>query len=112
MNGKIVPVQIRLPVELVNTIGEYLQEKRNSSSADFVIQKTMPTIERNSLVHNINEICAEVPDENGKANGILQKAGTVNIKRDTCRIMTEMIPISPLLSVAPITFAFSLGKIS
>jgi hypothetical protein len=27
MNGKIVPVQIRLPVELVNTIDEYLQEK-------------------------------------------------------------------------------------
>jgi hypothetical protein len=26
--------------------------------------------------------------------------------------MTEMIPISPLLSVATITFAFSLGKIS
>jgi hypothetical protein len=28
MNGKIVPVQIRLLVELVNTIGEYLQEKK------------------------------------------------------------------------------------
>jgi hypothetical protein len=75
MNGKIVPVQIRLPVELVNTIGEYLQEKRNSSGADFVIEKTIPTIEHNSLVHihTINEICAEVLDENGKANGILQR---------------------------------------
>lgn len=73
MNGKIVPVQIRLPVELVNTIGEYLQEKRNSSGADFVIQKMIPTIERNRLVHTTNEICAEVLDENGKANGILQR---------------------------------------
>jgi hypothetical protein len=73
MNGKIVPVQIRLPVELVNTIGEYLQDIRNSSRADFVIQKTIPTIERNSLVHTMDEICAEVLDQNGRANGILQR---------------------------------------
>jgi len=73
VKGNIVPVQIRLPVELVNTIGEYLQEKRNSSSADFVIQKTIPTIERKSLLYNINEICAEVLDQNGTANGILQR---------------------------------------
>jgi hypothetical protein len=73
MNGKIIPVQIWLPVELVNTIGEYLQEKRNSSSDDFVIQKTIPTIECNSLVHTINDICAEVLDQNGRANGILQR---------------------------------------
>ena len=73
MKEKTVPVQIRLPVELVNTIGEYLQEKRNSSGADFVIQKMIPTIERKSLVHTINEICAEVLDQNGKANGILHR---------------------------------------
>ncbi|MCJ7742166.1 MAG: hypothetical protein MUO95_05710 [Methanoregula sp.] len=45
----------------------------NVSIADYVIQKTILTIERNSLVHTINEICAEVLDENGKANGILQR---------------------------------------
>jgi hypothetical protein len=49
------------------------RKKRNSSGADFVIQKMIPTIERNSLVHTTNEICAEVLDENGKANGILQR---------------------------------------
>jgi hypothetical protein len=70
MNGKIVPVQIRLPVELVNIIGEYIQEKRNSNIADNVIQKTILIIERSSFVHTINEICAEVLDTNGKANGL------------------------------------------
>jgi uncharacterized protein YpiB (UPF0302 family) len=73
MKGKIVPVQTRLTVELVNTIDKYLQEKRNSGGADFVIQKTIPTIERKSLVHTIDEICAEVLDQNRKANGILQR---------------------------------------
>jgi uncharacterized protein YpiB (UPF0302 family) len=73
MKGKIVPVQTRLTVELVNTIDKHLQEKRNSGSADFVIQKTIPTIERKSLIHTIDEICAEILDENGKTTGILQR---------------------------------------
>jgi hypothetical protein len=41
---------------LVSNIDEYLQEKRNSCSADFVIQKSI-----------------RVLDENGKTNGILQR---------------------------------------
>jgi hypothetical protein len=56
-------------------LGSISRKKRNSRSADFVIQKTIPTIEHNSHVHihTINEICAEVLDQNGKANGILQR---------------------------------------
>jgi Arc/MetJ-type ribon-helix-helix transcriptional regulator len=73
MNGRTVPVQIRLPVELVNTIDEYIREGKYSSRADFVRLKTVQAIERHSLVHNIDEICAEVLDENGKANGVLQQ---------------------------------------
>jgi|GEM_PF-4205754 len=71
MNGRTVPVQIRLPVELVNTIDEYIQERRYSSRADFVRQKTIQAIEHNHLVHNIDQICMEIL-ENGKANGVLQ----------------------------------------
>ena len=70
---KIVPVQIRLPVELVNTIAEYLQEKGTQAVQILLYKKTIPTIECNSLVHTIDEICAEVSDENGKANGILRR---------------------------------------
>ena len=73
MNGRTVPIQIRLPVELVNTIDEYIQERRYSSRADFVRQKTIQAIEHKNLVHNIDEICAEILDENGKANGVLQR---------------------------------------
>jgi Arc/MetJ-type ribon-helix-helix transcriptional regulator len=73
MNGRTVPVQIRLPVELVKTIDEYIRQGRYSSRADFVRQKTLQAIERHSLVHNIDEICAEILDENGKANGVLQR---------------------------------------
>jgi hypothetical protein len=59
----------------------YLGKK--ASSTDFVIQKTIPTIERNSLVLTIDEIFVEVVDENGKANGILQ--------RRVRSILTEML---------------------
>jgi len=73
MNGRTVPVQIRLPVESVNTIDEYIRDGKYSSRADFVRQKTIQAIERHSLVHNIDEICAEILDDNGKANGVLQR---------------------------------------
>ena len=51
----------------------------NVSIADYVIQKTILTIERNSFVHKTNEICAEVLDTIGKANGLCI-GGTDNIK--------------------------------
>jgi hypothetical protein len=73
MKGKIGPVQIRLPVELVKHYWRVSPGKKEPGSADFAIQKTIPTIERNSLVHTINEICSEVLDQNRKANGILQR---------------------------------------
>jgi metal-responsive CopG/Arc/MetJ family transcriptional regulator len=73
VNGRTVPVQIRLPVELVNTIDKYIQERRYSSRADFVRQKTIQAIEHNNLVHDIDVICAEILDENGKANGVLKR---------------------------------------
>ena len=73
MNGRTIPVQIRLPVETVNSIDEYIRKGRYSSRADFVRQKTIQAMERHSLIHNIDEICAELLDENGKANGVLQR---------------------------------------
>jgi len=40
----------------------------------------------------------------GRPTGAAE-AGTHNIKRNACRIITEIIPISPLLSGTAITFA-------
>jgi hypothetical protein len=73
MNRRIVPVQIQVSVELVNIIDEYVQERRYSGKANFVRQETIQAIEGNSFVHNIDKICAEVFDENGMTNGILQR---------------------------------------
>ena len=73
MNGRTVPIQIRLPVEAVNTIDGYIREGWYSSRADFVRQKTVQAIERRITEENIEEICAGILDGNGKANGVLQK---------------------------------------
>ena len=73
MNGRTVPIQIRLPVEVVNTIDGYVRDGRYSSRADFVRQKTTQAIERQISEQNIEEICAGILEGNGKANGVLQR---------------------------------------
>jgi Arc/MetJ-type ribon-helix-helix transcriptional regulator len=80
MNGRTVPIQIRLPVEAVNTIDGYVRDGMYSSRADFVRQKTVQAIERRITEENIEEICAGVLEGNGRANGVLQRQVRVILK--------------------------------
>jgi Arc/MetJ-type ribon-helix-helix transcriptional regulator len=73
MNGRTVPIQIRLPVEAVNTIDGYIRDGWYSSRADFVRQKTVQAIERQISEQEIEEICARILEGNGRANGVLQR---------------------------------------
>jgi Arc/MetJ-type ribon-helix-helix transcriptional regulator len=73
MNGRTIPIQIRLPAEAVNTIDGYVRDGRYSSRADFVRQKTIQAIDRQVSEQEIEEICAGVLAGNGKANGVLQR---------------------------------------
>jgi hypothetical protein len=89
---------------MVNIIGEYFHEKMNSTSADFVILRL--SRQQSATVLSIISMIfvRRFSMRTGRATGAAE-AGTDNIKRDACRIMTEMVPISPLLSVTAITFA-------
>jgi Arc/MetJ-type ribon-helix-helix transcriptional regulator len=73
MNSKTIPVQIRLPLESINKIDIYVKEGKYSSRADFIRQKTIQAIEYKDLQFSIDEICADLLEGNGKANGMLQR---------------------------------------
>jgi Arc/MetJ-type ribon-helix-helix transcriptional regulator len=73
MNSKTIPVQIRLPLETINKIDTYVKEGKYSSRADFIRQKTIQAIEYKDLQIGIDEICADVLNGEGKANGMLQR---------------------------------------
>lgn len=73
MNIKTIPVQIRLPLESINKIDTYVKEGKYSSRADFIRQKTIQAIEYKDLQLSIDEICADILERGGKANGMLQR---------------------------------------
>jgi hypothetical protein len=66
-------VQIRLPLESINKIDTYVKEGKYSSRADFIRQKTIQAIEYKDLQISIDEICANILEGDGKANGTLQR---------------------------------------
>ena len=41
MNGKVVPIQVRLPFELVSIIGEHIQEKKELKAVPSLLYKKL-----------------------------------------------------------------------
>ena len=73
MNTRTIPVQIRLPLESINKIDTYVKEGKYSSRADFIRQKTIQAIEYKDLQVSIDDICADILEGDGKANGTLKR---------------------------------------
>jgi Arc/MetJ-type ribon-helix-helix transcriptional regulator len=81
MNSKTIPVQIRLPLECINKIDTFVKEGKYSSRADFIRQKTVQAIEYKDLQLSIDEICANILQGDGKANGMLQRQVRTIVKQ-------------------------------